>query len=305
MLAIQPAAPLAPSEFSMYADMARMLCESGLLPQQVNTPAKAVAIILAGRELGIQPWQALSSINVISGKPTISPQLMLALIERSGLLQAITVTDDGQTCTVVMQRRGRAAHTETFSMADASAMQLAGKDNWRKQAKIMRRWRCVAAAARVIFPDVILGLYTPEEMGAEVSISDDGDMRVIEAPAPAPAPAPTPVVVAPEPPASAPVVIAPEPPAPVEPEPVSEAAAAFDAIPAAIPAAETRGLTKADAIRLEKYWLTQRGLTRADVLKALGVDAYSKFAGDDTAANLRIGAWLETQLTAPAAVAGK
>jgi hypothetical protein len=32
-----------------------------------------------------------------------------------------------------------------------------------------------------VFPDVILGLYTPEEMGAEVSVSDDGVMTV-EAP---------------------------------------------------------------------------------------------------------------------------
>lgn len=168
------------NEYNTVERMANTLAASQLLPQSVNTPAKAIAIILLGRELNIAPWQALSTINVIQGKPTISPQLMLALIQSSGQLENIEVTDDGTTCTVAMTRKGQSPHTETFSMQDAAAMGLSGKDNWKKQAKIMRRWRCVAACARVVFSDVILGLYTPDEMGADISVTDDGEMRVVE-----------------------------------------------------------------------------------------------------------------------------
>jgi hypothetical protein len=71
------------------------LVKSGLLPQSIKTPEAAVVIILKGRELGIPPMEALNSISVIQGKPTVSPQLMLALIYRSGLgsIQILERTD--------------------------------------------------------------------------------------------------------------------------------------------------------------------------------------------------------------------
>lgn len=151
-------------------NLAKMLVESGLLPTAIKTPAAAAGIILKGRELGIPAMESFSGITVIQGKPTVSPQLMLSLINRSGLCADIEIGDESDTAVVMMHRVGRKkGHTERFSMADAKAMQLAGKDNWVKQPKTMRKWRAVAACARIVFPDVIAGMYTPEEMGALVT----------------------------------------------------------------------------------------------------------------------------------------
>jgi len=177
-------AVIQPSEWQMMVEMASYLVKSGFLPQGIKTPEQALAIILAGRELNIAPWQSLSTINVIQGKPTISPQLMLALIQRSGLLENIEIDSDAVRCVVIMKRRGQSAHKEIFSIADANAMQLAGKDNYKKQPATMLKWRAVAACARVVFPDVILGLYTPDELGADVTVSEDGQMTVTAPPAP-------------------------------------------------------------------------------------------------------------------------
>lgn len=182
------------SEWAVLRQQAEALVASGFLPQAINTAQKAVAIMLLGRELGVGPWAALTSINVIQGKPTISPQLMLALINRSGQLEDMTIEDDGSACTVSLARKGRTPHRYSFSMADAQSMGLGGKDNWKKQPLIMRQWRAVAGCARVVFADVILGLYTPEEMGAVVIADDQGNMTIVDeqsAPAPAAAlPAP-------------------------------------------------------------------------------------------------------------------
>jgi hypothetical protein len=168
------------SEWSVLQQQAKALVDSGFLPQSVNTPQKAVAIMMLGRELGIPPWAALSTINVIQGKPTVSPQLMLALINRSGQLANMECIAEPDKATVTMLRRGRVPHTETFTMKDAAALNLTGKDNYKKQPATMLKWRAVAACARVVFPDVILGLYTPEEMGAEVRVDDEGNMDVID-----------------------------------------------------------------------------------------------------------------------------
>ncbi len=155
-------------EWLVLTEQATMLVKSGFLPPSIKSPENAVAIILMGRELSIGPMASLQSINIIQNKPTVSPQLMLALINRSGQLEDYKVEFSGSGATVTMKRRGRSAYTTTFGAAEASALQLAGKDNYKKQPATMYQWRAVAAAARVVFPDVILGLYTPDEMGVDV-----------------------------------------------------------------------------------------------------------------------------------------
>lgn len=175
-------AKLTPSEteFNVMRQQAHDLVKTGFLPQSIKTPEQALAIILTGRELGIPAMAALNTINVISGKPTVSPQLMLALIERSGQLEDIVFEQNPSSVSVTMRRRYRTPHTEVFGEQSAKAMGLLTKDNYRKQPLVMYKWRAVAACARVVFPDVILGLYTPEEMGATVEVDDEGKMTVID-----------------------------------------------------------------------------------------------------------------------------
>jgi hypothetical protein len=168
------------AEWQTMRQQAETLVKTGFLPGSIKTPDQAVAIVLMGREIGVGMMVALNNINVIAGKPTISPQLMLALINRTGELEDMRIDDDGQCCSVAMRRRGRSIHSEAFSMKDAALMKttegygenkktisLAEKYNWRQMPAVMRKWRAIAACARVVFPDVILGMYTPEEMGAD------------------------------------------------------------------------------------------------------------------------------------------
>lgn len=162
-----PAMSPGADEWKIIREQSEMLIKTGFLPVSIKTPEQAAAIILQGRELGIPAMAALGTINVIQQKPTISPQLMLALINRSGQLENIEITLNGESVTCTMKRKGRTAHTEVFGKVQAADMGLSGKDNYKKQAATMYRWRAVAACARTVFPDVILGLYTPDEMGAE------------------------------------------------------------------------------------------------------------------------------------------
>lgn len=154
------------SRFAVMVNQAQMFLNSGFLPSSIRTVAQVMTLAAMGEQLGISPIAAINGIDVIQGRPSIKPQLMLALIRKSGQLEDLKVTDDGTTCTVVMTRKGMSPHTETFDMADAAAMNLTGKENWRKQPAVMRKWRAISAAARIVFPDVIWGFYTPDEMGA-------------------------------------------------------------------------------------------------------------------------------------------
>lgn len=166
-------------QYNLMAKLARIAAQSGYSKQNET---QAMFIMLKGFELGISPMQALDGIQVIQGKTTVSPQLMLALINRSGQLEDMEIDSTAVRCIVTMKRVGRSPHTETFTMDNAKAMQLAGKDNWNKQPAVMLKWRAVSACARIVFPDVIQGMYTPEEMGAEVSEDASGEIIIEQAP---------------------------------------------------------------------------------------------------------------------------
>jgi hypothetical protein len=149
-------------------EQATMLVRSGILPEAIKTPETAVAIMLKARELGIGPMEAFEGIHVIKGRPTVSPQLQLTLIYRSGLLQDMKVQPGPGRCTVTMVRRGGMSIVKTFSVDDAKRAGLAGKDVWKSYPEQMCQWRAVGYCADILFPDVTGGMYRPEEMGAVV-----------------------------------------------------------------------------------------------------------------------------------------
>lgn len=159
------------AQWDVMRQQADVLIKSGFMPQSIRTPEQAITIMMMGSALQIDAIVALNNINVIQGKPTVSPQLMLALVRRSGQLESFETVDDGKTCTVKIKRRNEPMHIETFSQQDAVDMKLAGKDNWIKQPATMRKWRCIAAACRVVFPDVTWGIasYTTEEINPDAA----------------------------------------------------------------------------------------------------------------------------------------
>jgi hypothetical protein len=117
-----------------------------------------------GRELGIPPMEAMSSINVIQGKPSVSPQLMLALARRTGELEDMKMDISAQRAIVTVKRKGQSPYTTEFGIKEATDLQLMTKDNYKKQAGTMFGWRALAANLRITFPDAISGLYLVEEM---------------------------------------------------------------------------------------------------------------------------------------------
>lgn len=164
------------SEWAMLKEQATMAVKSGLLPAAVNTPEKAIAIALKGRELGIPPMQAFAHIHIIQGKPTISAELMLALIYKNCPGAVIEYLENGATkCVIRATRPGSKSAVWAFSIDEAKQAELLTKDSWKKYPAAMLRARAISIMARAVFPDAIMGCsYTPEELGAEVT--DEGEI---------------------------------------------------------------------------------------------------------------------------------
>lgn len=163
----QPDQGLAPGQWQALREQAKALVASGFLPKAIKTDAQAIAIMLTGRELGIGPMHALRSINVIEGKPCLSAELLAGLVYKrvpGALLRIVTSTD--KVCEVEAGRPEQEPTTFAFTIADAQTAGLTAKDNWKKYPRAMLRSRCIAEAARAVFPDATAGIYDPDEMGA-------------------------------------------------------------------------------------------------------------------------------------------
>ncbi len=164
-------AQIAPREYSQLKDQARAVVKSGLAPKSVNTPAEKVLVIaMKGRELGVPMMQALSQIHIVEGKPTISAELMVALVQRAGHKLRVLETSS-EKCVVEGARRDDPEYPQRleWSMDDARKAGVAGKNTWKNYPAAMLRARAISALCRFAFADVLMGAsYTPEELGAEV-----------------------------------------------------------------------------------------------------------------------------------------
>lgn len=161
-------------------EMAGMLVATGFLPDSVNTPQKAVAIMLKGRELGLPPMLSFSHISVIKGKPTVAPELQMALIYRNcpgAKIDFLEMTD--KVCRIKAQRPSSQPAVFTFTTEDARRAGLLGKQNWSQYPEDMLRSRCIGRMARSLFPDAIMGAsYSGEEVSD--GISNDSPVATVE-----------------------------------------------------------------------------------------------------------------------------
>lgn len=146
---------------------AKLLAESTLVPDVYRgKPANVYLVLSLGDALGIKPVTALSSIAVVKGRPTMSAELMRALVQQHGhrfRIEASTATE----AVIICARKEWPEDTSvfTFTMEDAQLAGLSGSETYKKHPKAMLLARATTMACRAMFADVIQGIsYTPDEL---------------------------------------------------------------------------------------------------------------------------------------------
>ena len=186
-----------------------LLLESGVLPSGIKSPAAAFAILQTGAELGLGPMQSLRGIHVVSGRPILSADTMVALCVRSpACVYFRLVSGDGERAEYETLRQGHPEPARmAYTMAEAQAAGLTRNPTWKAHPRAMLRARAKAALARDVYPDLVAGVYTPDE-GEEMSRPRAVDAEVVDGRPTQPAHRP----------ASAPPHAAPEQPGPAAAE---------------------------------------------------------------------------------------
>ena len=188
-LAVRPINSLAPQTFDEALRFADFLANSDIVPKDFQKkPANVLVAIQWGMELGLQAMQAMQNIAVINGRPSLWGDAVIALVRGSPLCEYVYESDDGETATCRVKRRGEDEQVRTFSMTDAKLAGLAGKQGpWSQYPKRMRQMRARAFALRDVFPDVLRGMPVAEEVMDTPTEREVGPARQPEAPKELPA----------------------------------------------------------------------------------------------------------------------
>src|SRR3954468_8139295 len=161
--------------------LGQIFARSRLFPD-IERVSQAVVKILAGRELGIGPFAAVSDIHLVDGTPVVGSRILAALVRQSTIYDYKVVEWTNERCAIDFYRHGQKLEpTVTFTEEDAQRAELnqptrAGKpSNHMKFPRNMKFARAMSNGVGLHCPDLTAGapVYTPDELGV-----DDPDVDV-------------------------------------------------------------------------------------------------------------------------------
>ena len=165
-VASQSTFDLSPRNFEQALTFSDYLADSDMAPKDFKgKPGNCLIAMQWGAELGLKPLQAMQNLAIINGRPSLWGDAVIALVRSSPLCEWVQESDDGNTATCRVKRRGEPEQARTFGVDDARTAGLLGKAGpWTQYPKRMRQMRARAFALRDVFPDVLRGLPVAEEI---------------------------------------------------------------------------------------------------------------------------------------------
>lgn len=141
--------------------MAIHFAKSGLFG--IRTPEQGIALMLIAQAEGLHPAVAARDYHVIQGRPALKSDAMLARFQQAGGKVVWNVYSDAEVSGTFSHPAGGAT-TVSWTIAQAKAAGLTGKDVWKQYPRAMLRARCISEGIRTVYPGVSVGVYTPEEI---------------------------------------------------------------------------------------------------------------------------------------------
>ena len=141
--------------------MAGAFAKSGLFG--IKNTDQAIALMLIAQAEGLHPAIAARDYHVIQGRPALKADAMLARFQQAGGKVHWNDYSDTIVSGTFSHPAGGSA-TVAWTIAQAKAAGLTGKDVWKQYPRAMLRARVISEGIRTVYPGVSVGVYTPEEL---------------------------------------------------------------------------------------------------------------------------------------------
>ncbi len=156
---------LEPQSMNQAVQLAQLLFKARLF-SAYGTPEAVLSTVLSGRELGLSAMASLRAFHVVEGKPTMAADALRALVLKSGKAKTFRCTERTATAaTFTTTREGEEPMELRYTIEEAQAAGLVKNGgSWTKNPADMLVARASSKLARLVYPDVVAGLYAPEEL---------------------------------------------------------------------------------------------------------------------------------------------
>ena len=164
---------------SAITDLGKLFHQSQIMG--VSTPGDGAVLALTCMCEGITPLEFAKTYHIIKGRPSMKADAMSARFRQSGgKVRWINLGDDGKEAKAEFSYDGQTLEI-AYTIDDAK--KVMGKDdkgkdridqpdsNWSKDRGAMLRARLITKAVRIIAPELIAGVYTPEELEDSGAVS--------------------------------------------------------------------------------------------------------------------------------------
>lgn len=129
----------------------------------IDSKEKAMSLMLIAQAEGTHPALAARDYHIIKGKPALKADAMLARFQAAGGKVEWHDLTDTKVSATFSHPSGGSAKID-WDMTRAKAAELGGNGMWKKYPRQMLRSRVVSEGIRTVFPGVVIGVYTPEEV---------------------------------------------------------------------------------------------------------------------------------------------
>ena len=159
--------------FELAQRMSKALATSTIVPKeyQNNLSNCLIALEMAGR-LGASPLMVMQNLYIVNGRPAWSSQYIVAMINSSRkykteLQYHIEGTGDKMSCYAFVedwndhQVKGPVI---TMAMAKAEGWLDKNGSKWKTMPEVMIRYRAASFFGRINCPDMIMGIYSTDEV---------------------------------------------------------------------------------------------------------------------------------------------
>lgn len=178
-LTLPQSSDLSPRSLDEAMRLADVLANSTFVPKDCQgKPGNILVAIQWGMEIGLKPMQAMQNIAVINGRPSIWGDAALALVLASPVCEDVVEyyegTGDDYCAVCIAKRKGKTDKVNKFSIKDAKAAGLSGKQGpWTQYRDRMLKMRARAFSLRDQFTDVLKGIAITEEVMDYSTIEKD------------------------------------------------------------------------------------------------------------------------------------
>ena len=176
--------------------MAKCLSNSDLIPASFRgKPENTMIAIELSNRLGMSPFAVMQSLYIVHGKPSFDGKFIIAMINSCGRFETLEFTFDGEgdeygcTASAIVKSTGERAYgtkvarhmvkSEGWDQNSKSKSGAIIKSKWNTMPDLMYRYRAAAFFGRIYAADIMLGMYTNDELDdIEASNNNPGNVTV-------------------------------------------------------------------------------------------------------------------------------